>query len=83
LTWRNKEVASGFKFRAAAFGAGTFVVVGTPLDPVQKNSMIMTSTDGDSWTLRSVGPLYYFRGIAYGRDTFVAVGNAILQSDPL
>jgi hypothetical protein len=53
------------------------------VNPVQKNSMIMTSTDGDSWTLRSVGPLYYFRGIAYGRDTFVAVGNAILQSDPL
>jgi hypothetical protein len=83
LVWQKKLITSPFKPRAVAFGGGTFVVVGTPIYPTQKEPAIMTSADGESWAPRLAEPVYYFRGIAYGRDTFVAVGNAILQSGRL
>jgi hypothetical protein len=68
LTWnRVLPIQTNF-LEGAAYGNGSFVVVGG-------NGMILTSPDGISWTQRGGGTPNNFRGIARAPAGFVAVGN--------
>lgn len=63
----------------AAFGNGTYVVVGSA-----QGGRIFTSTNTTAWTLRTI-PIYdQIMGVAYANGLFVAVGgsgNIIVSSD--
>jgi hypothetical protein len=72
--WRN-PYPNGNNLRGAAYGAGTFVAVGT-------SGTIMTSTNGQVWESRESGVVVRFNQVIYAQGAFVAVGNggAILSS---
>jgi hypothetical protein len=61
--------------KAAAFGAGSFVVVGT-------NAVILSSDDGITWTQRHYETGKELNDVTFCTNTFVAVGDngAILAS---
>jgi hypothetical protein len=64
-TWTLRS--TGKQLNGVAYGNNTFVVVG-------ENGIILTSSDGMSWTVRNSGanaPLY---SVTYGNGLFVAVG---------
>ena len=66
-------------FYSVAYGNGTFVAVGGASGGGSSPGRISTSTDGDTWTSRSVpaldGQINTWRGVAYGDGKFVAVGQ--------
>jgi photosystem II stability/assembly factor-like uncharacterized protein len=65
--WRN-PVPTGGNLNAAAFGNGTFVVVGD-------DGLVMTSTDnGATWTQRITGSSDSLTSVAVSGSTIVAVG---------
>ncbi len=66
----------GINFRAAVYGEGLFVGVGD-------GGVIVTSTNGTSWTARSSKTNYNIYAVNYGNGRFVAVGyhGLILTSD--
>ena len=56
----------------AAFGSGQFIVVG-------ENGIILSSTNGITWTTCNSGTTKPFEAIAYGNGLFVAAGYGILK----
>jgi hypothetical protein len=77
ITWTNRTLGSGETFRAVAYGAGSFVVVG--------DAIIRSSPDGITWTTRVVtggsSPSLY--GIAFDGRSWVAVGGSgVVVSSP-
>lgn len=55
-------------FMDIAYGNGVFCAVG--------NQNLATSTDGQNWTLRTLGTTASLRSVAFGNGTFVAVGDS-------
>jgi hypothetical protein len=73
--WRN-PLPQGNRSTGVAFGNGTFVAVGF-------NGMILTSLDGENWTIRSQGEHGYLFSVAFGGGKFVAVGyDGMVVSSP-
>jgi hypothetical protein len=64
------------------FGNGKFVVVGYAFNGAAHTAVILTSTDGSTWTAANVNAQAGLRGVTWGGGKFVAVGNygAILTS---
>ena len=63
----------GETFRAAAFGNGRFVTVGS----YGGDNVLASSKDGEKWELGERKGEYkdYFRGLAFGNGTFLALGG--------
>jgi hypothetical protein len=55
-----------------AYGNGIFVAVG---GEEELSGAILSSSDGITWTSRSLGNSGYLSGICYGNGAFVAVGD--------
>lgn len=73
-TWGNPELGKeGQVFRAAAFGNGHFVTVGT----YGGDNIMASSPDGAKWEMGKRDGKYkdYFRGLAFGNGTFLALGG--------
>jgi len=72
--WRN-PLPQGNLLNGVTYGDGTFVAVGDC-------STILTSPDGEEWTIKNSGTTYDLQRVTYGNGTFVAVGynGAILTS---
>ena len=74
-TWKNLEIGKeGEIYRAAAFGAGRFVAIGT----FGYGEIVYASTaDGTKWEARKKAKsgANAPRGIAYGNGTFIAFGG--------
>lgn len=87
-TWQYRMSGTSDTIGRIAYGNGTFVAVGGYLDNQNlsnSRSLILTSTDGITWTPRDPGitgdRLY---GISYGGNTFVAtsyMGRILTSSD--
>lgn len=59
------------------WGGNYFVAVG-------ENEQILSSLDGETWTVRRSNKPDRLYAVAYGKDSFVAIGQStILQSDPI
>lgn len=72
--WSKPELGKeGQVFRAAAFGNGHFVTVGT----FGGDNIMASSADGAKWELGKRDGKYkdYFRGLAFGNGTFIALGG--------
>jgi photosystem II stability/assembly factor-like uncharacterized protein len=68
--WQVRKVLSeNTRLDGIAFGNGLFVAVGV-------NGMILTSSDGVSWTPRESGTSEGLSGITYGKNIYVAVGRS-------
>ncbi len=66
-TWRNPQ-ALGNALRAACYGNGQFVVVGS-------YGTVFTSPDTVAWTAGNSGTTAWLDGVGYGNGQFVAVGE--------
>jgi Ig-like domain-containing protein len=66
----NEGLMSGLSARSVAYGAGRFAVVGD-------GTSVATSSDGQTWTSRTLGAAYSLSGVAYGNGRFVAVGPLV------
>ncbi|MBM4065312.1 MAG: hypothetical protein FJ266_06680 [Planctomycetes bacterium] len=75
--WRN-PLPTGHWLTGVTYGNGTFVKVGY-------GGVIITSTDGVTWSACELGLVNSLYGVTYGNGTFVAVGNGgtIIQSAPI
>jgi len=61
--------------RGVTYGNGIFVAVGYDI--------ILTSTDGVTWTKQTSGTSKELRGVTFGNNTFVAVGlNGTILTSP-
>jgi hypothetical protein len=74
VTWSTPELGKeGQVFRAAAFGNGRMVTVGS----FGGDNIMASSPDGTKWELGKRDAKYsiYFRGLVYGNGTFMAIGG--------
>ena len=63
-------------YNVPGFTNGLFVVtVGENFVTVGDNGIILTSSDGISWTKRTSGTTKNLYGVTYGNSTFVTVGD--------
>jgi len=80
-TWTAQTSGNAHYLNGVAYGNGTFVVVGgTEFDPSNGawhggSGIILSSTDGISWTQRTSAVARFVYGVAYGNNKFVAVGG--------
>ena len=58
----------------AAYGNGIFAAVGNYTSPVGYFGMVLTSSDGITWTAGPSVIIPPFYGVTYGNGTFVAIG---------
>src|ERR1700748_3149300 len=73
-TWSKPELGKeGQVYRAAAFGNGHTVAVGS----FGGDNIMASSADGAKWDLgkRDAKYAHYFRGITFGNGEFVATGG--------
>jgi hypothetical protein len=73
-TWNKPELGKeGQVFRAAAFGNGRMVAVGT----FGGQNNMASSADGAKWEMgtRDAKYSFYFRGLAFGNGAFLALGG--------
>ena len=63
----------GFDLEEVEHHAGTWVAVGD-------RGVILTSPDGDAWTLRHVDPALRLRAVARSSESWIAAGEQILTS---
>jgi len=68
-TWTARSATEANFWSSVTFGNGTFVAVST-----SGTNRVMTSTDGISWTARSV-PASTWTSVTYGNGLFVAVAG--------
>jgi hypothetical protein len=85
--WVSESLHGSDDLWSIAYGNGTFVAVGekSRFDAVYPDN-ILTSSDGENWTRRTIGPeAKNLRVIAYGNGRFVAVGetNSFSSADGL
>lgn len=74
VTWGTPEMGKdGQTYRAAAFGNGRFVTVGS----FGGDNVLASSADGKSWELGKREGKYrdYFRGLTFGNGSFIALGG--------
>ncbi len=85
LTWSHLATGKeGEIYRAACFGGGRFVAVGS----YGGSNIFAGSRDGVSWETRTLDAKYskYLRGVGYGRGEFLAIGGdpgSVGSSSPL
>ena len=65
--WRN-PLPQGNTLSGVVYGSNTFVAVGG-------YGTILTSPDGETWTIKTTGISSKLNGVTYGNNTFVAVGG--------
>ncbi len=68
-TWTARSAAEANQWTSVTFGNGTFVAVSN-----NGTNRVMTSTDGITWTPRSV-PASSWASVTYGNGVFVAVAG--------
>jgi len=68
-TWSARSAAEANQWSSVTFGNGTFVAVSN-----NGTNRVMTSTDGITWTPRSV-PASSWASVTYGNGVFVAVAG--------
>ena len=68
-TWTARNATEANFWQSVAFGNGTFVAVS-----VDGTNRVMTSSDGITWTARSV-PASSWTSVTYGNGVFVAVAG--------
>jgi len=68
-TWTARSAAEANQWSSVTFGNGTFVAVSN-----NGTNRVMTSTDGITWTPRSV-PASSWASVTYGNGVFVAVAG--------
>ena len=68
-TWTARSAAEANQWSSVTFGNGTFVAVSN-----SGTNRVMTSTDGITWTPRSV-PASSWASVTYGNGVFVAVAG--------
>ena len=68
-TWTARNATEANFWQSVTFGNGTFVAVST-----NGTNRVMTSSDGISWTARSV-PASTWTSVTYGNGVFVAVAG--------
>lgn len=89
-TWTEQDPGTGslkgyFSLYKVAFGNGTFVAVGDYFDSGAYEYLILTSTDGETWTQQAAGVspepppdetsvVSWLRDILYADGLFVAIG---------
>ena len=61
ITWTTVNPGISYRFYGAAFGNGTFVVVG------ESGKIVTSSDNGATWTSRTSGTSSSLRGVKYGR----------------
>jgi hypothetical protein len=66
--WRPMAAQGTYTLKAAAFGAGTFVVIGV-------NGVILSSGDGITWTPCSSGTVKELNDVTFCNNTFVVAGE--------
>jgi hypothetical protein len=72
--WTNSPPLPNFNgWRGLTYGNGLFVAVGN----AGEGQRIMTSPNGETWTLRSSAADLDWTAITYGNGQYVAVGNSI------
>ena len=59
---------------------GRLIVVGADQTAGTSKSLVVTSSDGFTWTNRQVGGNWHLYGISYGNGRFVAVGSTLATS---
>ncbi|WP_419871689.1 InlB B-repeat-containing protein [Candidatus Pristimantibacillus sp. PTI5] len=81
LTWTSKSSGASTALRAAAYGNGNFVAVGTPPmpftgnnGPMQAGDVYRSSPNGETWTTNTTNISHELRGVTYGSNGFVGVG---------
>lgn len=74
--WQRRESGVGLSLFGVTYGAGRFVAVG-------QSGVVLTSADGQQWSITASNLAQNLRSIAYGAGTFVTVGDtgALLTSD--
>lgn len=88
ITWSSKNLPGGVQnLTAVAYGNGIFVAVGrssynAAVNPNGK-ATILTSPDGNSWTIRSSGSFLGLNGIVFANGKFTAVGDYNQSGDSL
>jgi outer membrane protein OmpA-like peptidoglycan-associated protein len=76
-TWTARSATEASFWSSVTFGNGTFVAVST-----SGTNRVMTSTDGITWTARSV-PASPWASVTYGNGLFVAVaGSGNIMTSP-
>lgn len=73
-TWSNSSTANG-NWYGLAFGAGTFVTVSQGLGGTGTTNAA-TTTNGVTWTTRTLPSTQMWNAVAFGNSTFVAISNA-------
>src|SRR5690349_6519083 len=74
VEWENPQIGKeGETYRAAAFGNGVFVAVGS----FGGKNMMAATRDGTEWKMSGNDAKYsrYFRGIVFGGGKFLALGG--------
>lgn len=81
ITWTTRSIGTTDTICAAAFGGGTYVVVGGAFG---SSAAIYSSTNLTSWTNRSPSSVVQLTGVARSGSIFVAVGTSggVIWSSP-
>jgi hypothetical protein len=94
ITWTARSLGTAtYPLCGIAYGNGIFIAVGNPppavFNPLSSeqavtssglDAIILTSSDGITWTPQSSAGASFLSEVAYGNGIFVAVGNTILTS---
>ncbi|MCK6612511.1 MAG: hypothetical protein L6Q78_15905, partial [Bacteroidia bacterium] len=80
INWQSQQLGIDRIWRSVTFGNGTYVAVSAD----QVENSVMTSTDGNTWTIRSAFAQAW-ESVTYGNGLFVAVstsgtGNRVMTS---
>jgi hypothetical protein len=76
-TWSEPTLAvANTSYEGITFGNGKFVVVGYDYGGSAYTAVILTSTDGVTWTAANVTAQTALRGVTWGGAQFVAVGTS-------
>lgn len=70
-------------YQDVAYGNGVFVAAGSVDDPASlwTRGVLMTSTDGRTWTPRVTDAPTIFWSVAFGEGRFVAVGTEVVNGE--
>lgn len=75
VTWTVRNSGGYSGLNSVCYGNGIFVIVGNSGSATQPNGVVLTSTDGITWTFRS-NPNGPWIRVCYGNGTFVATSES-------